>query len=159
MELNGMAKAKDIMTRDLITVSPETDITEAAKILLDKHINGLPVVDETGELVGIICQSDLIALQKRVRLPSVFTLLDTFIPVRSQKSIDKELEKITATKVAQAMTTNPIVINSENTVEDIATLMVEKNLHTLPVLEGGKLVGVVGKEDVLSTLMPSKKEA
>jgi len=153
-----MAKAKDIMTRDLITVSPETDITEAAKILLDKHINGLPVVDETGELVGIICQSDLIALQKRVRLPSVFTLLDTFIPVRSQKSIDKELEKITATKVAQAMTTNPIVINSENTVEDIATLMVEKNLHTLPVLEGGKLVGVVGKEDVLSTLMPSKKE-
>lgn len=154
-----MAKAKDIMTRDLITVSPETDITEAAKILLDKHINGLPVVDETGELVGIICQSDLIALQKRVRLPSVFTLLDTFIPVRSQKSIDKELEKITATKVAQAMTTNPIVINSENTVEDIATLMVEKNLHTLPVLEGGKLVGVVGKEDVLSTLMPSKKEA
>jgi len=154
-----MAKAKDIMTRDLITVSPETDITEAAKILLDKHINGLPVVDETGKLVGIICQSDLIALQKRVRLPSVFTLLDTFIPVRSQKSIDKELEKITATKVAQAMTTNPIVINSENTVEDIATLMVEKNLHTLPVLEGGKLVGVVGKEDVLSTLMPSKKEA
>ncbi len=153
-----MAKAKDIMTRDLITVSPETDITEAAKILLAKHINGLPVVDKTGKLVGIICQSDLIALQKKVRLPSVFTLLDTFIPVRSQKSIDKELEKITATKVAQAMTINPIVINSENTVEDIATLMVEKNLHTLPVLEGGKLVGVVGKEDVLSTLMPSKKK-
>lgn len=153
-----MVKAKDIMTRDLITVSPETDITEAAKILLDKHINGLPVIDETEKLIGIICQSDLIALQKKVRLPSVFTLLDTFISVRSQKSIDRELEKIAATKVAQAMTTEPEVINPETTVEDIATLMVEKNLHTLPVVEGEKLVGVVGKEDVLATLMPTKKE-
>lgn len=153
-----MLKAKDIMTKDLITVSPETDITEAAKTLLEKHINGLPVIDEKEMLVGIICQSDLIALQKRVRLPSVFTLLDTFIPVRSQKSIDKELEKIAATKVAHAMTTDPIVVGPESTVEDIATLMVEKNLHTLPVVEGEKLVGVVGKEDVLATLMPANKE-
>ncbi|MCK8601056.1 CBS domain-containing protein [Desulfoferrobacter suflitae] len=152
-----MVKAKDIMTRELITVSPDTDITEAAKILLDKHINGLPVVDKNGKLVGIICQSDLISLQKKVRLPSVFTLLDTFIPVRSQKSIDKELEKIAAAKVVQAMTADPVVINAEDTVEDIATLMVEKNLHTLPVVEDGKLVGVVGKEDILSTLMPSRK--
>lgn len=152
-----MIKAKDIMTRELITVSPDTDITEAAKILLDKHINGLPVVDKNGKLVGIICQSDLISLQKKVRLPSVFTLLDTFIPVRSQKSIDKELEKIAAAKVVQAMTADPVVINAEDTVEDIATLMVEKNLHTLPVVEDGKLVGVVGKEDILSTLMPSRK--
>lgn len=152
-----MVKAKDIMTRELITVSPDTDITEAAKILLDKHINGLPVVDKNGKLVGIICQSDLISLQKKFRLPSVFTLLDTFIPVRSQKSIDKELEKIAAAKVVQAMTADPVVINAEDTVEDIATLMVEKNLHTLPVVEDGKLVGVVGKEDILSTLMPSRK--
>lgn len=154
-----MVKAKDIMTTNPITVSPQTDITRAARLLLDHHINGLPVVDDKEELVGIICQSDLITLQKRIRLPSVFALLDSFIPVRSLKTIDKEMEKIAATTVAQAMTANPIVIDPETGLEEIATLMVEKNLHTLPVVHEGKLVGVVGKEDVLSTLMPGEQEA
>jgi len=154
-----MVKAKDIMTTNPITVSPHTDITRAARLLLDHHINGLPVVDDDEKLVGIICQSDLITLQKRIRLPSVFTLLDTFIPVRSPKAIDKEMEKIAAATVAQAMTDKPVVIGPETELEEIATLMVEKNLHTLPVVQEGKLVGIVGKEDVLATLMPSREEA
>jgi len=152
-----MTKAKDIMTKNPITVSPETDITEAARVLLEKRINGMPVMNNRGDLVGIICQSDLVTLQKKVRLPSVFALLDSFIPVRSTKTIDKEMSKIAAATVADAMTAKPITISPETGLEEIATLMVEKNFHTLPVVEGGKLVGVVGKEDVISTLMPSKK--
>ena len=58
-------KAKDIMTKNIISVSPETMIADAAKLLLEKHYNGLPVVDEKGKLVGIICQSDLVYRQKR----------------------------------------------------------------------------------------------
>lgn len=154
-----MVKAKDIMTTEVITFSPETEISQAAGRLLDRHINGAPVVDDEGKVVGIICQSDLITLQKRIPLPSVFTLLDSFIPVGSLKNIDREMNKITAATVAQAMTAHPIVIDPETDLEDIATLMVEKNLHTLPVVRDGKLVGVVGKEDVLATLMPGKKEA
>lgn len=154
-----MVKAKEIMTTKPITVSPQTDIIQAARLLLDHRINGLPVVDDKGKLVGIICQSDLITLQKRIRMPSVFALLDSFIPIRSLKTIDKEMEKITAATVAHAMTADPIVINPETGLEEIATLMVEKSLHTLPVVHEGKLIGVVGKEDVLSTLMPGKKKA
>ena len=59
-----MLKVKDIMTREVKTVSPETEITQAAKLLLAERINGVPVISETGELVGILCQSDLIAQQK-----------------------------------------------------------------------------------------------
>lgn len=151
-----MIIARDIMTKELITVSPETDVTEAARILLEHRINGMPVVDERGDMVGIICQSDLVTLQKKIRLPSVFTLLDSFIPVRSTKAIDKEMSKIAATTVAQAMTVKPVTVSPETSLEEIATLMVEKNFHTLPVVEGGKLMGVVGKEDVLATLMPAK---
>jgi CBS domain-containing protein len=146
------------MTKKLITVSPETDVTEAARILLQHRINGMPVVDEHGDLVGIICQSDLVSLQKKIRLPSVFTLLDSFIPVRSTKAIDKEMSKIAATNVGQAMTAKPIAISPETVLEEIATLMVEKNFHTLPVVEEGELVGVVGKRDVLATLMPARQD-
>ena len=56
-----MIKAKDIMTRDVVSVTPETEITQAAQLLLEKGINGVPVVNAAGELVGILCQSDLIA--------------------------------------------------------------------------------------------------
>lgn len=151
-----MLKAKDIMTKELITVSPETTVTEAARILLERHINGLPVVDDKGQLKGIICQSDLVAQQKSFPVPSVFNILDGLIPIGSPKALEKEMQKIAAVKVADAMTPNPTTVNPETTIDEIATLMVRKNFHTLPVMEGGKLVGIIGKEDVLKTLTKNK---
>lgn len=148
-----MLTAKDIMTRDPITISPETDIAQTAQILLEKHINGLPVVDDAGKLVGILCQSDLIAQQKNIPLPSLFTLLDGYIPLTSLKRIDKEVEKISATTAEIAMTPNPVTVNVDTGIEDIAALMVDKDFHTLPVMDGDNLVGIIGKEDVLKTLL------
>jgi len=148
-----MLKAKDIMSEELITVTPATPVIEAARILLEKRINGLPVVDEAGRLVGIICQSDLVAQQKRFPIPSVFNLLDGLIPISSPKGLDKEMQKIAASRVAEAMSPNPETVNPEASLEEIATLMVSKGFHTLPVLERGKLVGIIGKEDVLRTLL------
>jgi len=152
-----MLKAKDIMTRNIITVSPETKIDQAGTILLENHFNGLPVVDPEGRLKGIICQDDLILQQKKFPLPSVFTLLDGIIPLTSSKHLEKEIQKMAATTVGQAMTPDPITVDPETTVEEIATLMVKKNIHTLPVVDGGKLVGVIGNEDILRTLMNRSK--
>ncbi len=148
-----MIKAKDIMTREIITVNPETEIAQAAGLLLEKRINGVPVVNDSGTLVGILCQSDLIAQQKNIPIPSLFTLLDGYIPLTLSKHLDKEVEKIAASKVAEAMTPNPVTVEPETDIERVAALMVEKNYHTLPVIEEGKLVGIVGKEDVLRTLI------
>jgi CBS domain-containing protein len=146
-----MLTARDIMTKDLVTVSPDMEIVKAARILLEEGINGVPVVD-AGKLVGILCQSDLIAQQKKLPVPSLFTLLDGFIPLGSSRQFEKALQKIAATKVSDAMTRDPVAVGPETTVEEIATLMVDRNFHTIPVLEKGRLVGIVGKEDVLKTL-------
>lgn len=148
-----MIKAKDIMTRDIFSVSPDTEIVKAAKILLKNRINGLPVIDDSGKLVGIVCQSDLVAQQKSIPIPSVFTLLDSFVPLTSIKRIDKAVEKIAALTVKQAMTPNPATVVPETDIEDIAKLMVDQKYHTLPVMQGDKVVGIVGKEDVLKTLL------
>ncbi len=148
-----MLKAKDIMSEELITVTPATPVIEAARILLDKRINGLPVLDEAGQLVGIICQSDLVAQQKRFPIPSMFNVLDGVIPISSPKLLEKEMQKIAASRVAEAMSSNPETVNPETSLEEIATLMVSKGFHTLPVVERGKLVGIIGKEDVLRTLL------
>lgn len=145
--------AKEIMTTALITVSPDMGITEAAKLLIEKRINGVPVVDAAGNLVGILCQSDLIVQQKKLPLPSVFTFLDSIISLSSMKQLEKEAEKMTATTVAHAMTPKPVFIQPDTGLETIAELMTGNKFHTLPVVENGRLVGIVGKEDVLKTLM------
>ncbi|MFA4916441.1 MAG: CBS domain-containing protein [Syntrophales bacterium] len=150
-----MTTAKDIMTRDLITVYPDTEITQAAELMLNSHLSGLPVVDKNGHLKGIICQSDLIFQQKRIPLPSFFVLLDATISLPPQKNIEKEVTKMAAFKVSEAMTPDPITVDPETSLEDIATLMVNNNIHTLPVIDQGKLVGIIGKEDILRTLMPT----
>ena len=149
----AMLKVKDIMTTEVITVSPETEIVQATNLLLENRINGVPVTDETGKLVGILCQSDLIAQQKKLPIPSFFTLLNGLIPLISKKNIEKQVQKIAAITVAQAMTPNPVTVQPDMDIEEVAALMVDRNFHTIPVVDEGELVGIVGKEDMLRTLM------
>ncbi|MGO9020574.1 MAG: CBS domain-containing protein [Syntrophobacteraceae bacterium] len=153
-----MLKAKDLMTRDVITVTPETEVTEIARLLLEKRFNGVPVVNQNGDLVGMICQSDLIAEQKKLPLPSVFTILDAFIPIYLPGKAEKEIQKIAAMKASQAMTPDPVTVDPEAGIDEIASIMVNKSIYTIPVLEGGKLVGVIGKEDILRTLVSSPQQ-
>ena len=148
-----MIQAKDIMTSDPVVVVQGWDIGKATTIMIEKGFNGLPVVDDEGRLVGIICQSDIIVQQKKLPLPSYFTFLDGLISLRSVKSLEKEAQKIAATTVGDAMTPDPVSVGPDTSIETLAALMVDSNFHTLPVVEDGKLVGVVGKEDVLRTLV------
>jgi len=154
-----MLIAKDIMTKDIITILPTENITKAVEILLGHHINGIPVVDDNGKLIGIICQSDLVIQQKKLPIPSLFALLDGFIPFNSLKHLEKEVQKIAAATVEQAMTKKPVTVGPDVSIEQIAELMVNKGFHTLPVLDDGKLVGIIGKEDILKTLFTVETES
>jgi CBS domain-containing protein len=129
------------------------DIIEATKLMLEYKFNGLPVVDDAGKLVGVLCQSDLVAQQKKVNLPSLFTILDGFIPLKSLSDMDSEMRKVAATRVSDAMTDNPATVTPDTPLDEVATLMVDSKYYTLPVVKDGILVGVVGKEDVLRTLV------
>jgi len=150
-----MITVSQIMTTDLITLTPETEITRAAEILLTNRINGAPVIDETGRLVGILCQSDLVAQQKNLPVPTIFSLLEGYIQISSRK-IEKQVQKIAALTVAEAMTPDPVSVQPDTGINAVAALMVDNNFHTLPVVDGTKLVGIVGKEDVLRTLISSE---
>nr|WP_320016589.1 CBS domain-containing protein [uncultured Desulfobacter sp.] len=148
-----MKTAKDIMEQKVISITPETDISRAVEILLNNHINGVPVVDGDGILKGILCQTDLIFQQKTISLPPILTFLDGIIPLSSSKKLENEMKKIAAGTVAQAMVADPVTVAPDTPVNEIAALMVEKHFHTIPVVQDGKLVGIVGKEDVLKTLI------
>jgi CBS domain-containing protein len=149
-----MLTVRDIMTTQVITLMPDMDVITAAKVLLDNRINGAPVVDRLGRLVGILCQSDLIAQQKNLPVPSLFTLLDSIIQLRTTQQMDKQIRKIAAIRVSDAMTADPVTVGPDTEIETVAALMVDKKFHTLPVVEESRLVGIVGKEDLLRTLLP-----
>jgi len=148
-----MIIVRDIMNTNLITVTPDMDISRAAKILFDNRINGVPVVDDNGSLVGILCQSDIITQQKKLPIPTIFTFLDGFIRLTSLKQLEKQVLKITALTVSEAMTSKPVTVNPDTEIETVAALMVDRHFHTLPVVEDSSLVGIIGKEDILRTLL------
>jgi CBS domain-containing protein len=151
-----MLKAKDVMTADVVAITEDTDIGQAANLLFDKGFNGVPVLNAAGALVGILCQADLVAQQKRLSLPSVFSLLDGFIPLGSMKDLDREMEKMSALTAAHAMTRHPATVTPETDLDEVATLMTDKGYHTIPVVSGGKLVGIIGMRDILGTLLDKK---
>ena len=152
-----MIKAKDIMVKDVVYLSPGTEITKAVEILLNNHFNGVPVIDTNGLLIGILCQSDLIFQKKTIPFPPIFTILDGIIPLSSSKKLEKEFQKIAATTVEHAMITKPVSVQPDTPISEIASLMVEKHFHTIPVVKEKKLVGIIGKEDILRILMTETK--
>lgn len=151
-----MLTAKDVMTTAVVTITEDTEISAAAKLLFDKGYNGVPVLDASGALTGILCQADLVAQQKKLSLPSVFSLLDGFIPLGSMKDLDREVEKMSALTAAHAMTRHPSFVSPATGIDEVATLMTDKGFHTVPVVEGGKVVGIIGMRDILGTLLEHK---
>ncbi len=150
-----MITAKDIMTRQVITVSPETSIEELAKILIENRISGAPVVDKEGNLIGIVTENDLINQNKRLHIPTVIRLFDAMIMLERPKKIEEEIKRLTATKVWDICTKQVITINEDTSLQDIATIMSEKKVHLLPVMRDNKLVGIIGKADLIKAMAGS----
>lgn len=148
-----MLKAKDVMTASVVTITEDTEIGVAAKLLFEKGFNGVPVLNAAGALTGILCQSDLVAQQKKLSLPSVFSLLDGFIPLGSMKDLDREVEKMSALTARHAMTRNPATVVPETGIDEVASLMTDKGYHSVPVVDAGKVVGIIGMRDILGTLL------
>ena len=148
-----MLTARDIMTASPISVTVGTKVTDAAHLMLEHHFNGLPVVEEDGTLRGVLCQSDLVAQHKHLNMPSYFVLLDAIIPLSNPARFEEEVKRMAATAVEDAMSADIHTVTPDATLQEIAALMADDKYYTLPVVENGKLVGVVGKEDVLRTLI------
>ncbi len=148
-------KAKDIMTKDVLTVSLDTPVKKAAELLADYEISGAPVLDEHERVIGIVTESDLIEQKKKLHLPTVVTIFESVLFLERPQKIKREIEKMLGATVKDIYTKKIITITEDASIEDIATIMSEKKVHLLPVLKGDELVGIVGKADVVKALAKS----
>lgn len=149
-----MKIAQDIMTTTVITVQTDTPIRDVARIFTENNISGVPVVDKQDQVIGIVTESDLIFQNKRWRIPPVITILDSFFFLNSPEKMEKELKKIGGATVGDIFSSPAVTIKPDTPLDEIATLMTEKKIHTLPVLtESGEMVGIVGKKDIIRTVL------
>ena len=149
-----MKTAQDLMTTEVITVSSDTPISDVARIFTEQHISGVPVVDDKQRIIGIVTASDLIFQNKRYTVPPVITILDSFFFLDSPEKMERELKKIAGATVADVCSAPVTTIKPDTPLDEIATLMTEKKIHTLPVVDAtGTMVGIVGKKDIIRTVL------
>jgi len=146
-----MLKAKDIMTVDVITVKPQTTVEELARLLIEHKISGAPVIGDDNQLVGVVTENDLIKKNARLHIPTIVRLFDAYFLLNSNK-IEDEIKKMVAVTVDEICNKKVVSLTEETSLEEIATIMSEKNIHLLPVLRDGAVVGIVGKSDVVKSM-------
>jgi CBS domain-containing protein len=147
-----MLYARDIMTKEVLTVSPETSIADLSKILENRQIGGVPVVDQDGRLVGVITQSDLLERARDLEMPPAVNILDFHFYLQIPSHLLRKVEKMLGTSVGDCMTPDPVTVAPDTPVARIAALMAKQQVHTIPVVKAGKIVGIIGKMDLVRAM-------
>ena len=102
-------KAKDIMTREVVTVTKDITVEGLARLFIRHDISGAPVVDEEGKLIGIVTENDLIKMEQRLHIPTVINIFDAVIYLGSSKKFEEDLKRMAATKVELKASPAPVL--------------------------------------------------
>jgi CBS domain-containing protein len=142
----------DVMTRDVLTVTPSTGVQEIARLLWVHGISGVPVVDEAGALVGIVSELDLLMRNANLHIPQYLRVLDVMIPLGNKHEFEEELRRALGATAAEVMTDKVITVEPETDLADAATLMMDKDVNRLPVVAAGRVVGIISRADFVRLL-------
>jgi CBS domain-containing protein len=145
--------ARDIMTPDPVTIGPDVSVTDAAHLMLTRRVGALPVVREDA-LIGLVTEGDLIMQDAKVHFPTYLSLLGGYIfaPGASDR-FESALRKAVGATVGDVMTAEPITVTPDALVTDVATLLVERDVARVPVVENDRVVGIVSKSDIVRSLV------
>jgi CBS domain-containing protein len=145
-------KIETLMTAPVLTVTPDISLKDVGRLLSEHHISGVPVCREDGELLGVVSEADILRREEGIearrggRLDWLFRLFDG------------ELEKVNARTAGEAMTAPALTIRPKQQVSEAATLMVERRVNRLPVVDHGRLVGIVTRADLVRAFHRSDAE-
>jgi len=142
-------KVRDIMTVEVMTAEPETSVNLVAQLMDRGGLSGVPVVDGASHLMGIVTELDLIVRNQRLEPPAFFQLLDGRIPLETPGHYRKRLQHMLGTQARDVMTEKVVTVGPDEDVEALAELMVKKEVNSVPVVEQGRLVGIVSRADII----------
>lgn len=147
----------DAMTRDPIVMRPETPLNEAIQTLAEQRISGLPVVDDQGQLVGIISETDLMWQETGVTPPAYIMFLDSVIYLQNPAKHERELHKALGQTVGEVMSSEPISVSPEKPLKEAAQIMHEREVRRLPVVDdAGQVIGILTRGDIVRAMAASE---
>jgi len=149
-------RAEDIMTREVVTVRPETSITELARLFSDRGISGAPVVDAEGQLLGIVTESDLMrrVAAPQDRKPGLFSGL-----LSDPAELARHFARSHGRTAQDVMTTTPLTLGPDVPIDRVAKLLEEKDIRRVPIVAAGRLLGVVSRADLLKAVLTETQPA
>lgn len=150
--------AKDIMTKEVITVSPDMPVPEVAEILISNRISGVPVVNTEGELMGVVSEGDLLYKEKDVKGPLTLSIMGALIYLERPQRFEEELRKIAGSRVRDVMTKEVITVHEDAPIHEIANLMIDKGINRVPVMRHQHLVGIITRADIVRSFLRNQKE-
>ena len=152
--MSRQSPVSEVMTTDVLTFGPDDNVAEAMQVLVERGIDGAPVVDADGAVVGMLSTADLIVQESRLHFPTVISLLGATLELPSAKRhFDDDLRRVLGSTVREVMQADPITIGVDDTVEEAATLLHDHDVSRLPVVADGALVGIVARTDILRAIM------
>ncbi len=141
---------REIMTTEVVAVRRDTSVNEIAKLMGERDISGIPVVDESNRVVGIVTELDMIVRNTRLEMPAFIQILDLArIPLERPGHYRDRLRHMLGAQAADIMTEQVITISPDAEAKDLAELMVKRRLNPVPVVEDGVLVGIVSRADLI----------
>ena len=148
-------KVREIMETNVVTIGPDATVRELAEILAKNNISGLPVVDASGELLGVVTEGDVILEDAELHFPHYIQFLDSVIYLESVRKFEERLRKTVGVKVADVMSTDVLTVDPDMSVRQVATIMADNNVNRVPVMENDRLVGIVARTDIVRAIAES----
>ena len=144
----------DIMDADPVTVTPQDTVESVVRLLREHEIQGVPVVNDGGRCVGIVTENDLVLADEEgdLHIPHYIELFGGVVFLEPLRRFEERLKKAIASNVEDLMTHDPVTVEADATVKQAARIISEKHHNRLPVVQHGRLVGVVTRIDVLAAL-------
>jgi CBS domain-containing protein len=140
---------RDIMTRDIVKVMPDTSGIEIALLMSQHRISGVPVVDEQDRVLGVVTELDMIVRNTRFKLPAFFTLLNATIYLETPAHLKERLHHMLGLTAREIMSEKVMTVTADASIEDLAELMVGQRANPIPVVENGRLAGIVSRSDIV----------
>lgn len=148
-------RAKDIMTQNVISISPDHSIQHAAKVMLEHHVSGLPVIDDAGEIKGMLTEGDLL---RRSEFATATWVVDSQGAIAKKRADPGEYIKGTSWRVGEVMSSQVFSVDEDCPVAHIVKLMTTHEIKRIPVIHDGKVTGIVSRADLLKALVAIEPE-
>lgn len=144
-----MRKISDIMNKNLVVINKETGLDEIIKIMKTNRIGKLPVIDENGEVLGVVTRDDILVREEKLPMQPMIAFWEVLISLPTSKEFQDKIKKMSSYKAGDLFSNNYYIATSNDNLEDVITEMLDNRYEYTLIIENKKLIGIVTKSDLI----------